>query len=191
MSKIKIGFDIDGTVTDPGTFIPYLNQHFKKNITLDQITSYDLTGLLGITSEEFFQWMKEHEGSIYEQATIASYFQEAIKAWKEKHEFIYISARGQHLYDLTLEWFSRNNIPYHHLELIGSHNKIAAITTHQLDIFFEDKHDNACEIAEACSIPVILMDTPYNRLPVPDNVYRMENWQEALFWVNNWLKNQR
>lgn len=58
-------------------------------------------------------------------------------------------------------------------------------------ISFEDKHDNACEISEECNIPVILFDTPYNRLPVPKGVVRVYNWLEADQWVADWLKEQQ
>ena len=34
------------------------------------------------------------------------------------------------------------------------------------------------------NIPVILFDTPYNRLPVPQNVIRVENWLQANEWIN-------
>ena len=34
-------------------------------------------------------------------------------------------------------------------------------------------------LAEELKIPVVLFDTPYNRLAVPNNVVRVYNWQEA------------
>lgn len=183
----KFGLDIDGTVTDPGTFIPYLNKHFNRMISLDDIKDYDLTKLLGITKEQFWKWMQEHEHKIYEEAAIAYAVENAIKEWEREHHMIYISARGKHLYDVTKNWFQQYHLPYHHIELIGSHDKIETVKKHNIDIFFEDKHDNACQIAEECRIPVILLDTPYNRLPSPNNVIRVSNWLEAKEWVNNWL----
>ncbi|MBU8905702.1 hypothetical protein [Desertibacillus haloalkaliphilus] len=186
----KFGLDIDGTVTHPGTFIPYLNKHFKKNITLDDITEYDLTQLLGVSSETFWDWMKEHEQIIYMNADLASFSKDVIRQWatNDQHELVYISARGDHLLEVTQQWFEKNSIPYGHIELIGQHDKIDAIKEHQVDIFFEDKHDNACDIAEECQIPVILLDTPYNRKPTPENVIRVYDWKEANDWVNKWIQ---
>lgn len=188
MTKKKtFGLDIDGTVTDPATFIPYLNEHFNKNITIEDITDYDLTSLLGISSKQFWTWLQQHEGAIYKQAKIADYFLDALHHWKDNHDLIYISARGEHLMDITSSWLNQHRIPYNHIELIGSHDKINSIQQNDIDIFFEDKHDNACDIAEACDIPVILMDTPYNRKPTPSNVIRATNWKTAKEWVNHWL----
>lgn len=177
--KHRLGIDIDGTVTCPSTFIPYLNEAFGKPLTLGDITQYNLAPLYGTTEEEMDRWLAENEAGIYERAPLARYALEVIDSWKDKYELYYISARGRHLYELTERWFQRHGIHYHHIELIGSHDKIAAVRQYRLTAFFEDKYDNACEIAEACGIPVILFDTPYNQGPLPDNVIRVRHWLEA------------
>ena len=86
---------------------------------------------------------------------------------EKAHELIYISARRNHLLDVTEKWFKQNEVHYHHIELIGTHDKLEAVKKYNIDIFFEDKHDNACDISEECNIPVILFNTPYNQDPVP------------------------
>jgi len=43
-------------------------------------------------------------------------------------------------------------------------------------------------LAEELKIPVVLFDTPYNRLAVPDNVVRVYNWQEANQFITNHFK---
>jgi uncharacterized protein len=188
MKRKKFGFDIDGTITCPTTYIPYLNKSFGKNLKLDDLKEYALHPILNITEEEFWKWMDEHEETICKESPVAEYFKTVFPEWQKQHEFIFVSARREHLLDVTHEWLKKHDVPYSHVELIGKHNKIEAIKKLQCDIFFEDKHDNACEISEACNIPVILFDTPYNRLPIPKNVIRVNNWMEAKQWVNNWLK---
>ena len=42
---LRLGIDIDGTVTSPETFVPYLNKSFGINITLNDMKEYDLTKL--------------------------------------------------------------------------------------------------------------------------------------------------
>ncbi|GAF65927.1 MULTISPECIES: nucleotidase [Bacillaceae] len=188
MQKKRFGLDIDGTITDPATFIPYLNQDFKKNLTLNDLTEYDLTSILKISDDDFWEWMGLNEGKIYREAPLAPDAHSIITQWNQNHELIYITARRSHLFDITKSWFSEQNVPYQHIEMVGKHDKIEAIRQHQLDIFFEDKHDNAVAIAEEFQIPVILMDTPYNRLPIPSNVIRTKSWHEAQIWVDSWLK---
>ncbi len=187
MKTKRIGLDIDGTITDPSTFIPYLNKHFNKKLTLDDIVEYDLTGVLKITEQEFWAWMGEYEGTIYERAELAPHAEPILHQWNEEHELIYITARREHLATVTKDWFVHRSLPFDHIELVGTHDKIEAVRKHNLDIFFEDKHDNAVAVAEEFNIPVILMDTPYNRLPIPKNVIRAKNWLEAKRWVDQWL----
>jgi uncharacterized protein len=188
MKRIKFGFDIDGTVTCPTSYLPYLNKSFNRNLTLDDVQEYSLHPLLNITEKEFWEWMDEHEETICKQSPVAQYFHVVFPEWSDKHEFFFVSARRKHLLEATHEWLEKHNVPYSHVELIGKHNKIEAIKKLQCDIFFEDKHDNACEISEQCGIPVILFDTPYNREPIPEGVIRVSDWMEAKKWVNCWLK---
>ncbi|WP_096188389.1 hypothetical protein [Evansella halocellulosilytica] len=179
MNKKRFGIDIDGTVTAPSTFIPYLNEHFKKNLTIDDITEYELSSALGISKEEFDKWMKIHESNIYKRAELAVGVHPVLSEWKNEHDLYYISARPSDFHELTRNWFIQYELPYDHIELIGTHDKISAVKKHGVHIFFEDKHDNACSIAEACGIPVILMDTPYNQEPVHKFVHRVSDWNTA------------
>ncbi|MDV2884017.1 hypothetical protein RYX45_02400 [Alkalihalophilus pseudofirmus] len=186
-TKKRFGLDIDGTVTDPNTFVPHLNKHFKQSLTLDDLTQYDLTSILKISEKEFWDWMTKHEGTIYSEAKLAPYAENILHNWSRQHDLIYITARRQHLDEITKDWFVSNQVPFDHIELVGKHDKLDAVREHKLDIFFEDKHDNAVMIAEEFNIPVILMDTPYNRLSAPKNVFRAHTWQEAKDWVDQWM----
>lgn len=183
----RFGIDIDGTVTCPTSMIPFLNKAFNLNITLDDIKQYDLTPLVDLPEEQFSRWFLDNEPIIYAESPIAEGAKEILTKWQKNHELYFISARGDHLLDITKEWFSRQQLMYHHIELIGTHDKIATAKKYKVDIFFEDKHDNAVSIHEECQIPVILFDTPYNRDPVPEGVIRVSNWREAYEWVENWL----
>ncbi len=187
----RLGFDIDGTITDPATFIPYINQDFHKNFTLDDISDYDLSKLLKIDESKFWEWMLVNEPTIYRDAPLIKQVDHILKRWHVDHELIFITARKKQYEAITVDWLKQHDIPYQHVELIGHHNKLAAVKEQGVELFFEDKHDNAVMIAEECGIPVILFDTPYNRLPIPDDVIRVSNWQEAESWVENWLKEKR
>ncbi len=191
MKKLRFGIDIDGTVTRPDTFVPYLNESFQINITLDDIKEYDLYPLVSVSQEEFDKWFLDNEPRIYTASPLAEGASVALSSWADKHELIFISARGKHLLEITKQWFVNNGIAYHHIDLIGTHHKIAAVKQYEVDIFFEDKHDNAVMIHNECGIPVILFDTPYNREPIPEGVIRVTSWQEAFAWVENWVKTKQ
>jgi len=182
--KLRLGIDIDGTVTAPEAFVPYLNRSFNLNISLKDIKDYDLTKLLKISDEQFRMWMNEHEPTVYKNAPIAKYAKKVLDDWKDKHHLIYITARRKHLEELTFKWFKENKVAHHHIELVGSHNKLNAVKKHEINVFFEDNHDNAVMIAEELQIPVLLFNAPYNQNPVPKNVVRVNNWLEAKKWLD-------
>lgn len=186
--KKRFGIDIDGTVTCPTSLLPYINKEFNLNLTLNDITQYELTEVLNITPEVFGEWFKKTEGTIYKESPLAQGAKSVLDFWKDVHELYFISARPSHLVELTKEWFDCQNILYHHIELIGSHDKVSTAKKYNVDIFFEDKHDNAVSIHEELNIPVILFNTPYNQDKVPDGVIRVNDWQEARNWVDGWLK---
>lgn len=185
--KKRFGIDIDGTVTCPETIVPYINKAFHLNLTLNDVKQYDLSPLVEIPEEEFSRWWLQNEATIYANSPLADGAKDVLTEWENTHDLYFISARSSHLLNLTTEWFQKKNLGFQHIELIGSHDKVNAAKKYRVDIFFEDKHDNAVMIHEECQIPVILFDTPYNRDPIPEGVIRVRNWGEAKEWVNHWL----
>lgn len=184
--KPRLGIDIDGTVTTADTLIPHINKKYNTNIVLDDVIEYDFLSAFTepIDRDEFARWFKENEAFMYSVSEIAKNAQSILNEWHSIYELYYISARNQDVLPITYKWFEENKVPYHHIELIGSHDKIEIAKKHGVHVFFEDKHDNAVSIAEELKIPVILFDTPYNRKAVPKNVIRVHDWQEA----NDWIK---
>ncbi|MER2037590.1 MAG: hypothetical protein ABS944_05550 [Solibacillus sp.] len=183
--KHRFGIDIDGTVTCPATLLPHINRQYNINMTIADVTEYDfLSGFPHpVDRQQFNLWFKENEPYMYQVSELAADAQAILTEWQKKYELYYISARGTNVFDVTKNWFAEFNVPYDHIELIGSHNKLEVAKKHRVEAFFEDKHDNAVQIAEELSIPVVLFDTPYNQKPVPTNVIRVSNWLEANEWI--------
>ena len=180
MRKFRFGIDIDGTVTCPTSLLPHINQAFNRNLTLEDIREYDLTKALpDIEPTEFGKWFMIAEPEIYATSPIRDHAREVLTEWNDRYELYFISARGSNVQDLTYKWFLEHKVVYDHIELIGTHDKIATAKMHAVHAFFEDKHDNAVAIHEELQIPVILFDTPYNRDPIPEGVFRVSDWLEA------------
>lgn len=188
MKEKRFGIDIDGTVTCPSSLIPFINESFALNITLEDIKQYDLAKALNIAPDTMREWFDQTEPAIYAASPLAEGADQILAKWQQQFHLLFISARRQHLLDITKQWFHDQQITYDHIELIGSHDKLDAAKKQQVDLFLEDKHDNAVMLAEELSIPVLLFDTPYNQDTAPDNVIRVHNWHEADLWVNQWLK---
>ena len=183
MKTLRFGIDIDGTVTCPTSLLPHINEKFGCGLTLEDIKEYDLTKAFPVDEITFYEWYKNEEELIYSASPPHSFAKEILTSWKSQYELYYISARGNGVYNATREWFEREEIPFDHIELIGSHHKIDAARKFGVHAFFEDKHDNAVNLNEELDIPVILFDTPYNRNPIPDGVIRVKDWREANVWI--------
>lgn len=186
--KKRFGIDIDGTVTTADAILPFINKDFQLQLTLEDITEYDLTPFVNVDEQEFSNWYLKNESLIYQQSPIKENAAEILNKWKQNHELYFISARGINMLEVTKQWFKKEKISYNHIELIGSHDKIQAVKKYEIDLFIEDKHDNAVAIHEQCGIPVLLFDTPYNQMPIPEGVIRIYTWEDADNWVTNWLK---
>lgn len=183
MKPFRFGIDIDGTVTSPTALLPHINKAYNVNLVLDDITEYDLTAAFDVDKKAFYQWYRTVEEEIYDLSPPQQFAKTVLEQWHHHYELFYISARPASVLQTTQNWFERTEIPYDHIDLIGSHYKIEAAKKHGVHAFFEDKHDNAVDIHEALDIPVILFDTPYNRKPIPEGVKRVTNWQEANAWI--------
>lgn len=175
----NLGIDIDGTVTDPATFVPYLNQAFNKQLLYEEITQFHLPPLYGVSDQEFREWFLRNEGNIYSKALLAESAKEILDNLAQAHQLIYISARNQDHHKITVNWFDQLQLPYHQITLLGSHDKIYIAKENAIEIFFEDKLDNANDIAEELNIPVLLFNTPYNQGKLHHHVNRVQHWREA------------
>jgi uncharacterized protein len=186
--KKRFGIDIDGTVTRPDTMIPFLNKAFQLDLAYEDITEYDLNPFINISKKAFAEWFAEHEPAIYAESLLSEGAKEVLTEWADVADLYFISARHNNLLEITEDWFHKNKVLFNQIELIGSHDKVETAKKFEVDLFFEDKHDNAVSIANECNIPVILFDTPYNRMPTHAHVIRVYSWKEAKQWVDQWYK---
>ncbi|GAA0341334.1 nucleotidase [Bacillus carboniphilus] len=190
-NQLRFGIDIDGTVTNPNSLLPHINKAFGSNLKLEDVTQYDLSKVMKVSPEEFHKWFVVAEHDIYSTSPLAQGAKEVLSQWKEQFELYFISARGSEHLEATKKWFDSNELFFHHIELIGTHDKIGAAKKYDVDIFLEDKHDNAVNIHLECGIPVLLFDTPYNREPIPNGVIRVTSWEEANTWVQQWIQEKQ
>ncbi|TDM04359.1 5' nucleotidase, NT5C type [Macrococcus carouselicus] len=180
MQQIKrLGIDIDGTVTCPTSLVPYLQKSFDAHLRYEDITAYDLGVVLGKSDAEMYDWFMANQEEIYTHSPIAEGALPVLKEWSAQYELVYISARYDYLDQVTADWFAKYDVPFHHIELTGSHDKIETARNLEVDVFFEDKLDNAIAIHEELDIPVVLFDTPYNQAALPENIHRVFTWDEA------------
>jgi len=186
--ELTLGIDIDGTVTDPFTFIPHLNDYFKKTLTNEQINTYDLTELYQITEQEYEEWHSKFGAIIYQNAPLAKNAKEILYELQHNYRLIYVTARSEEFRFPTMNWFENNQIPFDRVVMTGSYYKSEQVFKYGIDIFLEDNYDGAIHLSEKTSIPILLFDTPYNQGKLPKNVIRITSWLESKQFIDNYAK---
>lgn len=181
--KYSFGIDIDGTVTTPEFLLPYINNAFNTNLVLDDIKTYDLTQAFTVEKEDFFKWYKKEELNLYRNPPVQLYAQRILSNWFPNVALNYITAREENSREVTQNWFKTNQLPYDVIDIVGGTDKAIAARKYEVQLFMEDKHDNAIHLHEELDVPVLLFDAPYNRQPIPDGVIRVTNWLQAEQWV--------
>ncbi|WP_366921480.1 hypothetical protein MFMK1_001880 [Metallumcola ferriviriculae] len=175
---MKIGVDIDGVINDILTIcVEKLNQHLDKELSVHDISDYDLSKCYQVTYQEMQDFFVKEEESILEsvvpQPTAAAILKELIDC----HRVTLITARPASQRQVTAGWLKKHGIPYDKLITIGSHDKREACLEEQVDIFIEDRLENALMI-NGMGIPVLLMDAPHNKGKLPDGIKRVFSWQD-------------
>ena len=179
MKKQTMGIDIDGTLTEFDSFIPYFNELLGKEVKPEEIVQYDLHEIFEMDYDHFSQLFDEHSAPIYEQSLPRDCAQKQLQ-WIEEHfNIVYITARLKEYGELTEKWIKEHGFPQSPVVCTGTHDKIAAIKEYNANYMVEDRLENALHIWEELQVPVFLIDTPYNQAELPSGVYRVKNWHEV------------
>lgn len=108
MSKLTLGIDIDGTLTEFDSFIPYLNQLLNTQVKPEQIIQYDLHEIFGMEYQDFSNLFDEHSIPIYKNSVPRLCAKNQLQWMDERFQIVYITARHEEFKKLTEEWLSEH-----------------------------------------------------------------------------------
>lgn len=178
MKNLNICIDIDGTITDPYFWLNIANKYFKKNITIDKITEYQIDKIMGVTREEYYDFYNKSKFEMHnEEVRLRENAREIIEELIKTNNIYFVTARDKDLKILTYSYLKKNNIPYDDVFVLGTHYKVDTAKKLKCDIFIEDCYENALQLSES-GFKVLLIDTNYNRKTLNENIIRVFNWNE-------------
>ncbi|MGL5693145.1 MAG: 5' nucleotidase, NT5C type [Peptostreptococcaceae bacterium] len=177
MSNLNICIDIDGTITSPYHFLPYLNNMYNMELTEEDWITIDWTKLYGDNIEELLSKFHNEYVNAYIEAEVVEYAREIIDEIGMNNKLYFVTARNQELTELTTNWLNNKGFSNIEVYLLGSDYKIEKANELKCDIFIEDNPNNAIQIANA-GIDVILMDANYNKNVEHERITRVENWTQ-------------
>ncbi len=182
MNTLNICIDIDGTITNAYDWLDLANEYFKKNITEDQVTEYEIHEVMGIERQEYDDFYNKNKFKIHSSQELRDSAKLVITALHQLHNIYFVTARDLELKTLTHLFLRNNEIPYDKLFVLGSHYKVHKANELDCNIFIEDNYNNAIQLSEA-GFNVLLMDTNYNRKPLNDKITRVNNWNEIFLII--------
>ncbi len=176
--KLGIGIDIDGTLTDPGYFIPHLNEYFKKDIRTNEPHIYDYAQLYNTTPDEIRHYFTQVKPDVMFESNLLDHARETVLELSEKNRVYIITARKNELYDKTRRWLDKKGLGSIELLCLGTPDKSRVARELKVEYFLEDHPTASIEIADS-GIQVYLMDAPYNKDTAHRNIERIFSWMQA------------
>ena len=175
MIKLNICIDIDGTITSPYHFIPYLNELYNKNITEEECNTHNWEVLYGVDMNTMISEFHEKYMHSYGEAKVVDDAKNIIDELKKNHNLYFVTARDAKLTDITKNWLNENGFEEIDVYLLGSDYKIQKAKELECHIFIEDNPSNAMQLANE-GMKVLLIDTNYNKEIEHENIVRVNNW---------------
>ena len=185
MINLNICIDIDGTITSPYHFIPYLNELYSKNITEEECNTHDWESLYGIDMETMINEFHEKYMHSYREAKVVSNAKEIITNLKKNHNLYFVTARDSKLTDITQNWLNDNGFEEIDVYLLGSDYKADKAKELECNVFIEDNPSNALQLANE-GMKVLLIDTNYNKDIEHENIIRVNDWMDINVFIEEY-----
>lgn len=178
MKNLNICIDIDGTITDPYSWLYIANKYFNKNITIDKVTEYEIDKVMGITREEYDDFYNKNKFEMHnEEIKLRENAREIIEELIKMNNIYFVTAREKDLKIITYSYLKKNNIPYDEVFVLGTSYKVNMAKQLNCDVFIEDSYANALQLSEN-GFKVLLIDTNYNRKALNKNIIKVLDWNE-------------
>lgn len=194
---MRIGIDIDDTLTDTYELIFNYAQYFTANELKKEINQVDREKIKDRFTKNFHNWAKEDEEAFFDKyyETIVSnvrikpFAKEIIdKLRDEKNEIYFITARFlSSKFDIeqaTKKWLEENEIEYEGIYLNVS-DKAKIIKENKIDILIDDNINNCLNAVEN-GIKTYIMDSLVNYSFKDERIERIYSWPHLYQVINRY-----
>ena len=160
----NICIDIDGTMSDPYFFIPYLNKLTGKILTKDDYTSIDWNDTYGPEFKDIYENFDDKYTYIYNEVELQKGVKEVIDMLIKNGDNVYfVTARSKTIDKVTRQWLESQGIDSSKVHsLSGNEGKVEMARKLSCDVFIEDDPNNIRNLLKA-GFNVIAMESNYNK----------------------------
>ena len=184
---MRIGIDIDDTITDTWSYMVPIYSHIF-NIPTEELSHtqpyYNSVKKLNLTIDDYFKIMQPYYRENTLNIPIKKDAQEVINILKkEGHKIIFITARGKMYHEpklITKTYLEKNDIKYDKL-IINANDKATICKKENIDLFIDDSYKH-CQSVSSIGIKVLMFGTNYNK-----NIKeftRITSWYEVYNYIN-------
>lgn len=182
---MRIGIDLDDTITKTDEILfKYAKIYNKEEKILFNINreEWNLTKAFGWNEENIKGFFSKYLKSIYEKAEIKENAKERINKLKDDgNEIIIITARDtkslKEVHEVCKDWLINNKINVDKIVVDGE-DKAQKCLENKIDIFIDDNICNCENVYNNLKIPVLLMNSRYNKDYQNPKIKRVYNWNE-------------
>ncbi len=186
--KKRYGFDLDDVILNfMESFREFHNENYGTEHAFEEYTDFYLENILGCSKEEIVKrvdiFYNSHEHKNAEPIHGAI---EVLKKLSEKYELIIITAKPEELREQTIFWLN-THLPNIFSDIVFTNhfqgeglkrNKGDVCLELGIEAFVDDAIHNAESVASV-GIPVLLLDTPWNKkFKETELIKRVQNWEE-------------
>ena len=160
----NICIDIDGTMSDPYFFIPYLNKLTGKILTKDDYTSIDWNDTYGPEFKDIYENFDDKYTYIYNEVELQEGVKEVIDMLVENGDNVYfVTARSHTIDKITKEWTKSKGLDSSKVHSLSwNEGKVETAKKLNCDVFIEDDPNNIENLLKA-GFDVIAMESNYNK----------------------------
>ena len=178
---MKIGIDIDGVLTDISKFYLDYGAKFALEKNIDEIADpdgYEIEDILNLEKGVHKEFWDKYDNYYTKEKYTREFASEIIEKLKNEGNEIYlITARNPEKEEdecWTTNWLKENNIYYD--KLTFTDKKLEYCKNNNIDLMIEDSINQITEISKI--IPVICLDTRYNKDCKGNNMRRCYSWYD-------------
>ncbi len=184
---MEIAIDFDDVIVEfTDSLMDYYHKRYNKKVIKDQILVWDWSLYWGISREEAIKRVDEfHENHPAKDLLPLENALESLNNLMKNHKIVIITGRPIRFKHKVEEWL--NHHLKNKLEIIcaGEFHKGQAASKaeickeRKINLLLEDSGETALKCAEK-NIKVILFDKPWNKKYNHKNIFRVNNWKEAI-----------
>lgn len=182
---MRIGIDLDDTITKTEEILfkyaKMYNEEEKISFKINR-EEWNWNKAFGWDEENCERFFSRYLKRIFEEAEIKENAKERINELKDEgNKIVIITARDtkslKEVHDVCEKWLISNKVNVDKIVVDGE-DKAQKCLENKIDIFIDDGVYNCENVYNNLKIPVLLMDSRYNKDYQNPNIKRVHDWNE-------------